>query len=207
MLLLLGLLACASAAAAEPAKPRSLFDGKSLGDWKIVDDFEFKRHGKIEVKDETIALGAGTPGSCIRYAGKLPTMNYEIALEAMRVEGDDFFCGMTFMIGEQPLTLIVGGWGGQTCGLSCIDGEPAAENETCDFKEFENNRWYKIRLRVTEPKVEVWIDDGKLVDFERGEKQLSIWFEKECVAPLSIATWRTAAAVRNICLTELTETK
>ena len=193
--------------AAEPPKPQDLFDGKSLGAWKVVEEFEFKRHGPVEVKDGRIVLGAGQPGTAIRYPGKLPTMDYELSLEAMRVSGDDFFCGMTFPVGERPLSLIVGGWGGRVVGLSCIDGEPAAENETCDYRDFENGRWYRIRVRVTQPKIEVWIDKDKVVDFQTADKKLTIWFEKECVTPLGIATWRTSAALRNICVTPLSKSK
>ena len=206
-LIALVLLTASMCFAAEPTKPRELFDGKTLGQWKVVEDFDFKRHGKVEVKDGAIQLAAGTPGTCIRYDGKLPTMDYEITLDAKRVDGDDFFCGMTFMIGDEPLSLILGGWGGKTCGLSCIDGEPAVENETCDFRDFENGRWYAVRVRVTKPKVEVWVDNKSLVDFKREDKRLSIWFEKECVTPLGIATWRTTGAVKNIKVAELAKEK
>ena len=51
----------ASVAGAEE-KWKSLFDGKSLGEWKITDNFDFENHGKIEVKDGTIAIGPGKPG-------------------------------------------------------------------------------------------------------------------------------------------------
>lgn len=175
-----------------------LFDGKSLGRWKVVEQFEFRRHGEVAVRDGAIVLGAGKPGTCIRYDGPVPKIDYEISLEAQRVEGEDFFCGMTFMVEDEPLSLILGGWGGQTCGLSCIDGEPAAENETCEFRDFENGRWYSIRVRVTKPKIQVWVDGEKLIDFQREDKRLSIWFEKESVTPLAIATWRTTGAVRNL---------
>ncbi|MBN2588491.1 MAG: hypothetical protein JXA96_01410 [Sedimentisphaerales bacterium] len=57
----------------------------------------------------------------IYWTGPLVTMSYEITLEAMRVEGSDFFCGLTFPVDENPCTLIPGGWGGTLCGLSCIN--------------------------------------------------------------------------------------
>ena len=56
--------------------------------------------------------------------------DYEVTLEAMRVDGNDFFCGMTFPAGKDPCTLIVGGWGGTVVGLSSINGMDASENET-----------------------------------------------------------------------------
>ncbi len=191
-------LALVSSTAASAGEWKSLFDGKRLGRWKAQDRFDFRNHGEVEVKDGALVLGKGRPGTAVRYAGKLPKMNYEISLEAMRVDGEDFFCGMTFMVGELPLTLIVGGWGGPIVGLSCIDDEPAAENETCQYMEFKKKQWYKIRLRVTEGKVEAWIDKEKVVDFQTKDKKLTIWFEPETAVPLGVATWETTGALRNI---------
>jgi len=179
----------------------SLFDGQTLGNWTIDDQFDFINHGKVEVKDGRLVIGKGQPGSCVRWTGKFPKVDYEISLDAMRVDGEDFFCGMTFPVGESPCTLIVGGWGGPIVGLSCIDGEPAAENETCVYKEFDNGKWYRIRLRVTNQKIEAWIDKEKVVDFLIKDRKLSIWFEEESVMPLGIATWRTTGALKNVRLT------
>ena len=187
-----------SSTAASAGEWKSLFDAKELGRWKAMDRFDFRNHGKVEVKDGTLVLGKGRPGTAVRYAGRLPKMNYEISLEAMRVEGDDFFCGMTFMVDELPLTLIVGGWGGPIVGLSCIDDEPAAENETCLYMEFKKRQWYNIRLRVTEGKVEAWVDKERVINFLTKDKKLTIWFEPETTVPLGIATWETTGALRNI---------
>ena len=167
LLLLIGLgLACCSPAAAGQRRWKSLFDGKKLGRWQVVGKFDFINHGKVEVKDGTLLLGMGRPGTGVRYRGKLPKIDYEIALEAMRVEGNDFFCCVTFPVADSALSLVVGGWRGPVVGLSLIDGEPAVENETCLYKKFKMKRWYKIRVRVSRAKVEAWIDKEKVVDFK-----------------------------------------
>ena len=54
----------------------------------------------------------------ITWTNEVPTNNYEISLEAMRVEGSDFFCALTFPVGNDPCSFIVGGWGGGVVGLS-----------------------------------------------------------------------------------------
>lgn len=177
---------------------KSLFDGKTLGRWKVCRRFDFRNHGKVEVDDGRLLLGAGRPGTAIRLTGEFPKIDYEVELDAMRVEGEDFFCGMTFPVAETALTLIVGGWGGPVVGLSCIDGEPAVENETCLYTKFQKKRWYHIRLRVTRTKVQAWIDKKRVVDFSTPGRELSIWFEQESALPLSIATWETTAALRNL---------
>jgi hypothetical protein len=129
-----------------------------------------------------------------------PTMrvNYEIELEAKRTEGQDFFCGLTFPVGKTACTFIVGGWGGELVGLSSIDGYDASENHTTRTMQFQDNHWYRIRVRVTKQKIEAWIDDKQMVDLECGEHRFSVRMEVDPCVPLGVATWNTGSALRNI---------
>lgn len=176
-----------------------LFDGNSLNGWKISD---FGTQGDVYVSGDKIVLGMGDGCTGITWAGEFPVSDYEVSLEAMRVEGNDFFCGMTFPVGKDPCTLIVGGWGGTVVGLSSISGMDASENETSINRQFEKDRWYKIRLKVAAGKIEAWIDDEKVVDFTVGNNYLSIRPEVELSKPFGIASWRTTAAIRNIRLSK-----
>lgn len=185
----------------------SLFDGKSLGKWEVLDKFDFKRHGKVEATGGCLALGAGQSGSGVRWTGTFPKTEYELALEAKRVEGGDFFCGLTFPVGDKALTLIMGGWGGSLVGLSCIDGEYAVENETNTSIQFEQDRWYHIRVRVTKTKITVWIDDKETIKFEPEGRKLNVSWEMEPCQPLGIATWLTAGSMRNIQYREIEGSK
>ncbi len=195
-LIIVATLVVPSPAKAEPWK--SLFDGKKLGRWEVATRFDFINHGKVTVKDGNLVLGTGRPGTAIRWTGGFPKMDYEISLEAMRVEGEDFFCGMTFPVDKGALSLILGGWGGRVIGLSCIDGEPAVENETCDYRDFNQKQWYRIRLRVTQAKIEAWIDKQKVIEVPTKDRKFTIWFEPETALPLGFATWETTGALRNI---------
>ncbi|MBN2183228.1 MAG: DUF1080 domain-containing protein [Sedimentisphaerales bacterium] len=178
----------------------SLFDGKTLGQWKITD---FGAQGDVYVKDGVIFLEKGDDMTGITWTGPLVRMNYEINLDAMRVSGGDFFCGLTFPVGDRPCTLILGGWGGRLCGLSSIDGFDASENETTQFFPFENGRWYHVFLSVTPDRIEAWLDNEQIVDFVTTGRNLDIRIEVELSQPLGIATWRTTGAVRNIKLRKL----
>ena len=180
---------------------KELFDGKTLTGWKVSD---FAGKGEVTVKDGRITLEAGhTTGITWTNANDLPRMNYEISLEAMRVEGGDFFCGLTFPVAKDPCSLIVGGWGGGVVGISSLDGQDAANNETTKYVSFKNGQWYQIRLRVTERKIQAWIDADKVVDVDTSEKTISIRPEVEDSQPLGIAAWSTTAALRNIRLRKL----
>ena len=176
----------------------SLFNGHDLDDWRIADQVDFERHGKVEVIDGDLILEQGKPATGITYVGAPPRMNYEISLDAKRIDGSDFFCGLTFPVGDSYLSLILGGWGGGVTGLSNLDGASAVENETTGYREFEPNRWYAVRLRVTPGKVEAWLDGESLIDVETANRKLSIWWEQEPMRPLGIASWNTKAALRNI---------
>lgn len=173
-------------------------DHKTLDGWHIADEFDFENHGPVRVENDAIVIGEGSPAAGIRWTGPFPKDNYEVTLEAMRVDGFDFFCGMTFPVGEEPCTLILGGWGGSIVGLSNIDGFHAAENETTQSVAFENGRWYRVQLRVTEPRIQVWLDDEEHIDLERPGRRFDIWIQQEPMKPFGIATWYTKAALRNI---------
>lgn len=180
-----------------PSQPenKKLFDGKSLQGWEVID---WEGHGDILVKDSCIVIGKGLGITGITLKEEFPKVNYELSLQAKRVEGSDFFCGVTFPVKNDFLTLVIGGWGGSITGLSCIDGEDAANNITYDFRKFENNRWYNIRLNVDEEKIQAWVDDYKIVDFQYGNSSLTLRWEAELSKPFGLITWQTTGAFRDI---------
>lgn len=182
---------------AEPVQQdsTSVFDGKSLDGWEITN---FGPQGPVSVSGGEIILGMGDGCTGITYIRNIPSINYEVSLEARRKEGNDFFCGLTFKVKNDFCTFIAGGWGGTTVGLSCINGKDAAENETTSNFVFEKGRWYLIRLLVTESRIEAWIDEEKVIDFITTGKKLSIRPEVTLSRPLGIASWNTTAGVRNI---------
>jgi hypothetical protein len=175
-----------------------LFDGRPVTGWIATN---FGPQGPVSVSDRDIILGMGDGCTGITWQGQFPETNYQVALDAKRVEGNDFFCGMTFPVGKAPCTLIVGGWGGTTVGLSSIDGEDAARNQTRKLMSFEKNRWYHIRLAVTEKNLTAWIDTIKAVDFDIKAHRLSIRPEVELSRPFGIVSWNTTAVIRNVVVT------
>jgi len=175
--------------------PGSLFNGKTLDGWEITN---FGPQGPVYVSGDAIILAMGDGCTGITWKKDFPDINYEVTLEAKREEGNDFFCGMTFSVGKDPCTLIIGGWGGTTVGLSCINGLDASENETTTLRKFEKDRWYAIRLQVTENEIKAWIDEDLVVDFTIADNRLSIRPEVELSKPFGIASWMTRAAIRNI---------
>lgn len=181
-------------------RQNSLFNGRTLGEWKVTD---FGGQGDVYVKNGSIFLEMGYDLTGVTWTGPLDRMNYEITLEAMRVAGNDFFCGLTFPVDSNSCSLILGGWGGDVCGLSSLDYYDASENETTQSISFEEGRWYNVRLRVTTDKIQAWLDDEKIVDVVTTGRTIDIRWEVDLSRPLGIATWHTTAALRNIRLRKL----
>lgn len=204
-----GAVAGESSPVAGAGKWESLFDGATLGNWM---QSNFESVGTVNVENPfhggpgAIVLGKGTTLTGITWTkgGTLPRTNYEITLEAMKLEGGDFFCGLTFPVGKSACTFIVGGWGGMVVGISSVEYADASENETTSGMEFSDHRWYRIRVRVTDEKIEAWIDDKQMVDLEWKGRNINLRpGDIQNSLPLGIASYMTRAALRDIRLRRL----
>ena len=179
-----------------------LFDGTSIDGWKQSD---FLNLGITYARDRTLIIPAGEVLSGVTWTRDFPKMDYEIRLEAMRADGSDFFCGLPFPVNDSFASLILGGWGGTVCGISCLDGEDAANNETTTSILFKNRAWYTVRLRVTKDKLEAWLDNEKIVNADTKDRQIDVRIEVEESRPLGLATYQTTAALRNVRWRKLVE--
>ena len=159
---------------------QSLFDGKTLEGWMVTD---FAGHAEPKVEDGVIHIPAGLALSGINRTNQPPKMNFELTLEAKKIDGSDFFCCLTFPYGDSHCSFVVGGWGGGLVGISSVDGMDASENDTADYMVFENDKWYRISVRVTPEKIETWIDKSKLVDLETKDRKLSLIHISEPTRP------------------------
>jgi hypothetical protein len=178
------------------AEWQSLFDGKSLANWR---ETPFTGRGEVRVDDGTILMQAGKPLTGITWTGSFPKSNYEVRFEGARKLGGDFFATLTFPVGDSFCTWVTGGWGGDIIGLSSIDGWDASDNETRTYFTFETGRWYAFRLQVAPDRIMAWIDDqrvinvpiaGRTIGLRHGEIKLS--------APFGFASYNTTGALRKI---------
>ena len=186
----------------DPAKgPQALFDGKTLTGLKRTD---FSGGGEVRVEGGLIVVDPGEELSGFSVTGEVPTNHYEIELEAERLSGLDFFCALTFPVGKQHLTFVVGGWGGSIVGISSINREDASMNETTSTRHFQDRTWYRIRLRVEPDKIQAWIGPDRVVNLLTADKDLDLRpGEIDLSLPLGVATFRTGAAFRNLQLRKL----
>ena len=174
---------------------KSMFDGRSLAGWK---ETPFSGRGKVRVEDGAIVLEKGVLTG-ITWASEFPKSNFEVRMEAMRVQGSDFFAGITFPFFDTHCTWINGGWGGMVVGLSSLDNMDASENETSQMRTFENGRWYQLRLLVTTDRMQAWIGDEKVIDVYVANRDIGLRSgEIELSAPFGIASYSTVAKLRKI---------
>ena len=185
----------------DPGRWRNLFDGKTLDGWKKTN---YGGEGEINVTDGKIVMEFGYSMSGITYNGTpLPLTNYEIRLDAVKLDGSDFFCGMTFPVADSHCSFIVGGWGGAVVGLSSIDGLDASENETTRYMNFSQDKWYRVRVRVEPHQIHCWLN-RKLVVYQNIEgRKITTRNEVNLNKPLGFSTWETRAALKKIQIREL----
>ncbi len=172
-----------------------LFDGKSLKGWKEV---EFHGRGAVRVTDGTIRLEKGRMTG-IAWTGEFPKSGYEIRFEAARLDGKDFFASVVFPVNDSFCSWISGGWDGTVVGLSNLDGNDASENDTSTMREFEQGRWYKFRLLVTEERIQGWIDDAVAIYVVHTGRDVGLRFDDtDLCKPLGFVSYATTGGLRNL---------
>lgn len=181
-----------------PDDEAELLNGRDLTGWKVLTDGYFDLAGKVYAKDGAMVLGAGNTMTGVQWTGKALRDNFRITLDAKRVEGEDFFCGLTFPVAKGHVTLILGGWGGRVVGLSNVDYMSASENNTTRIIEFERNKWYAVEARVGGGHIQIRLDGKLIIDQETEGRHFDVWPQQEDTRPLGITTYATKGAIRDI---------
>lgn len=181
-----------------PAKEgwKPLVKKDSLEGWEVTN---FGGEGEVTISNGELMLAMGDPLTGITWKGKeFAKTNFEIKLEAKRLEGSDFLCGLTFPVGDKHASLIGGGWGGGVVGLSSVDGNDASENSTSTYHSFKNGQWYSFRVRVDAENITAWIDDLRVFKQEREGRDFGVRAEVLSSRPLGFCVFQSKVAVRNL---------
>lgn len=180
----------------------SLLDNE-LSNW---DKLVFGADGDIFIEENVLHMDMGGPLTGIVYNGDPaellgPTLeNYEITFEAQRLQGMDFFVGLSFPVGtDGHVTLILGGWGGGLVGLSNLDHADASMNPTTQLMQFESDRWYTVRVQVTTDAIRVWLDGDQVIDVNRADHtDYTLRGEVMITEPIGLCCYQTHAAYRGL---------
>ncbi len=177
----------------------TLFDGESLGRWRAgvfgdSDELDFEEGGAV--------LPIGVPLTGITYLDEAPQGAYSLEVQATKKYGNDFFLGVTFPVRDGHVTLVLGGWGGSLCGLSCIDGEDASTNATQSFRSFPNGKRQTVVIEVTDERVRASVNGDELVDVSLDGHSFSVRPEVSPSVPLGISSFATCTLLHSVRLQE-----
>lgn len=182
-------------------KSESLFDGQTMEGWQST---SYGGEGEITIEGGCLVIGVGETLSGVTTTREdLPTIDYEVQLQAKKVSGIDFFCGITFPVNDTHCSFIVGGWAGTVVGFSCVDGKDASENPTSISKKFEKNQWYNIKLRVQQNVLTAWIDDQLVVTQDIEGLEVAVRNDADPSCPFGFCAFQTESHLRNIELMRL----
>lgn len=172
--------------------------------WNQVDfsrawrPFRFGGDGAHRVASGELVLEPGAPLTGGTFDVALPRDRHELAFEARRISGIDFFCGLTFPTARGELTLVLGGWGGTVCGLSSLDGRDASDNETRTLRHFPEGRDVAVRIRVDGDDVRVFVDGAPFLAADLAGRQVSMRAEVEPCRPFGFCCYLTTARLAGL---------
>ncbi|MCS7265167.1 MAG: DUF1080 domain-containing protein, partial [Armatimonadetes bacterium] len=123
--------------------------------------------------------------------------DYEINIEGQKLGGNEGFLVLFRVRSDQDYYwLNIGGWGNRSTAI-----ERSIDNKRRVISAFrpqsiEQGRWYKIRVRCQGRRIQAWLDDNLLFDFNDDENA-------HLNGKVGIGTWLTRAKFRNIKVTSL----
>ena len=178
----------------EKSRWKPLMEKNSLKGWEITN---FGGEGNVEINEGVMRIERGEPLTGVTIISKdFPKQNYEMRWKASRIDGSDFFAGVTFPVGDEFCSFICGGWGGGLVGLSSINGNDASENESTGFHQFKNKQWYAFKVRVDKKHITAWIDEKEVLKIERENKKFSLRGEVFKSKPLGYCVFQSIVDVK-----------
>jgi len=184
-----------------------MFDGKTLRAWTPVTRFPLQDAknpgatgigGAASVENGQITLATGGPATGIAWRERFPNINYEVSLEAERLTGTNAVCMIVFPVGGSHCLMWVGAGKPSIVGLDFLNGEGCRRNPSGFLKDFESHKSYRVRLRVTQQRIEGWVDDDKLFDVAVQDTKFTVERPYEQLTPFGLGSYETTVALRSI---------
>ncbi len=163
----------------------------------------FGGQGDLKIDGSQLDLEVGYPMTGAVYQGALPSDQYRLTFQARRMIGSDFFATVTFPVKESHCSLVTGGWGGATVGLSNIDGLDASRNETKTFIGFDDEIWYQFEVEVKWPKIVCRVDNETVIDIDVEDREVAVRSDVANCKPFGFCTYETCGEIRDIQVTLL----
>jgi len=135
---------------------RSDFADEGTKNWKLVD-------GRWSARDGVLAQTA-IQKNCRAILGPTSWANYTITLRARKTGGDEGFLVLFNWLDDRNFTWFnVGRWGGTACVEQYVDGNSSILGNEVP-QAIENDIWYDLRVVVTGPRVECYVNGNLILD-------------------------------------------
>ncbi len=185
-----------------PGQWQDLFDGKTLDGWQAAGD-EATR-GEVRLESGQIILNPGSPKTTVAWTSEFPARDYEVEVEAMRVEGRDAFCTIGLPLGEEQAQVAVG-WGpigrdSFMISVNAKDGSASADAVTEKRMQLKSGQWYRINVKVDDERVVVLVDGEPVLDVPRSDDTFP---KRQDGNRFNITSYDTKAAIRKVRLRSL----
>jgi tetratricopeptide (TPR) repeat protein len=123
---------------------------RGKGQWidllKLADPARDAVNGKWARVGETLTLAPAWNGRIMIPV--IPLGSYELQVKFVRVTGRESV-DIILPVGSAGVAAVLSGWGGSVSGLTCVNGRPAADNETkVSPGQLENGREYTAGIQV-----------------------------------------------------------
>jgi hypothetical protein len=172
-----------------------LLDEKDQSRWRAGG---FGEDPEFEVGARGIVLPIGVPMAGLTYTDTPPKTPYSLEISATKEYGSDFFLGITFPVAGTHITLVLGGWGGVVCGLSCLDGEDASTNDTKTLRNFPNGKLTVVVIDVSDDRIRARVDGEVIMDVALEGREITLRPEVAPSVPLGIASFATCTTLHQV---------
>lgn len=159
--------------------------------------FEYNEAGLWRIENDTIVQRSLNTNQRWVF-GDPRWKDYEFSLEAQKIDGEEGFL-ILFRVRDDVnfYWCNLGGWGNRWHQLE--RGRSGEQRWYPVGPRVEGSiaagRWYKIRVRCEGPRIQVWLDDQKIIEFEDPAGHLQ--------GAVGVGTWATRARFRNLRVTDL----
>ena len=174
---------------------KDLFDGKTLDGWRLARGRDVTPRGEVRVSSGVLSISCSDGLAGVESVHRLPTVDYEVALDAMVLKGTPRLCRIVFPIGSTKCVLAVGSGSGTAAGLHQVDGKDFMPGRRVDFMM---KRWYSLRLRVTVDRIQTWIDGREVLSFSTERRRFTVHPTFVGIGPFGLVANGNHLALRNI---------
>jgi hypothetical protein len=184
-----------------PGEWQDLFGAGNKKKWTLVASVAGGIPGRRAGVKVGMSVLQAAKGRCgLQWQDEFPRTNYEVTFLANRDEGKRVG-SVVFPVGDVSCAWCLGGTGdGTHMGVGLIDGRGYRDkgNPTKRRWRFEKGRWYSLRLRVTDERIEMWVGKQQVVDLTRANHRFGENDVVETLKPFGFQAFECTLGIKSL---------